>query len=114
MNDLQLFFCISEGLGSSRRIFLYVAASVVIFVAVIRLIFELFQFITLKVLYILDWVNWLEITLFVCSIIFSFVYQADCLCTTEWQWQLGCVAVFLAWGDLIIFFRKIPLTGKYR
>ena len=102
---------ISDGLSSSRHVFLIVAASVVIVVAVIRLFFELFQFISLKHLYVLDWVNWFEIILFICAIIFSFIYQADCACTTEWQWQIGCVAVFLAWVDLIIFFRKIPLTG---
>ena len=30
-----------------------------------------------------------------------------------WQWQLGAIAVFLGWVDLIIFFSKLPLTGIY-
>ena len=32
---------------------------------------------------------------------------------SEWQWQLGAIAVFLGWIDLIIFIRKLPLTGIY-
>ena len=79
--------------------------------AVIRLLFEMFQAISLKIYYIFDWVNWLELTLFICSIIFVSVYRTDCLCPTDWQWQIGSVAVFLTWIDLIIFIRKLPLTG---
>ena len=30
-----------------------------------------------------------------------------------WQWQFGAIAVFLGWLDLIIFIRKLPLTGIY-
>lgn len=30
-----------------------------------------------------------------------------------WQWQLGAIAVFLGWLNLIIFIRKFPLTGIY-
>lgn len=100
------------GLNMARRIFLIVAASYVIIVSVIRLLLEMFQFVNLKLYYLLDWVNWTEVLLFVCSIIFVSVYRTDCLCPTRWQWQIGCVAVFLSWIILIIFFRKIPLTGQ--
>lgn len=99
------------GFSSTEDVFLYFAASVVIVVAIIRLLFELFQFLTLKLYYLIDWVNWIEVILFICSIIFVFVYPTGCLCPTPWQWQIGCVAVFLTWIDLIIFIRKIPLTG---
>ena len=95
----------------ARRGFLFFAASYVIIVAVIRLLLEMFQLVNLKLSFLLDWVNWAEIILFVCSIIFVFVYGTDCLCPMEWQWQIGCIAVFLSWIDLIVIFRKIPLTG---
>lgn len=106
-----LYIQLYLGLSSVRRAFLYTFASVVIVVAFIRLIFELFQFFNLKIYYIFDWVNWIEVTLFVSAITFVFVYSSPCLCPARWQWQLGCVAVFLTWIDLIIFIRKIPLTG---
>lgn len=101
-----------DGLSSVNRIFLIVAGSVVIVVALIRLMFEAFQFINLKAYYIFDWVNWIEVILFLCSILFVSVFNTDCLCPTRWQWQLGCIAVFLTWIDLIIFIRKLPLTGN--
>lgn len=101
------------GLNTARRVFLLIAASYVIIVAVIRLLLELFQFINLKFYYFLDWVNWTEVILFLCSIIFVSVYGTKCLCPTRWQWQIGCIAVFLSWISLIIFFRKIPLTGTF-
>ena len=55
----------------------------------------------------------MEIVLFVCSIIFVWVFHVDCLCPLEWQWQIGVVAVFLGWIDLIVFISKFPLTGIY-
>ena len=54
--------------------------------------------------------EWMEIILFICSIVFVWVFHADCLCPLTWQWQIGVVAVFLGWIDLI---SKFPLTGIY-
>ena len=31
----------------------------------------------------------------------------------EWQWQLGALAVFLAWLDLILFLGNVPWFGIY-
>ena len=109
--SLATVYFVSADLSTNRQVFLYVGASIVILVAVVRLFFELFQFFSLKLYYLTDWVNWVEVVLFACSIIFAFVYLTECLCPTPWQWQVGCIAVFLAWIDLIIFIRKIPLTG---
>ena len=39
--------------------------------------------------------------------------QTECYCERNWQWQVGVVAVFLAWINLVIFAEKIPLTGLY-
>ena len=99
------------GLSSSKRTFLLFTASFVIFMAVVRLFFELFQLITFKIYYFLDLVNWIEVTLFICSIIFVSVHNTDCLCPTRWQWQIGCIAIFLSWINLVIFSQKIPQTG---
>ena len=104
-------FTYSVDLSTTNRVSLYIAASIVILVAVLRLLFEFFQLVSVGLYYLFDWVNWLEVALFVCSVIFAFVYLTDCLCPTPWQWQVGCIAVFLAWIDLIIFIRKIPFTG---
>ena len=81
--------------------------------AIIRLIFEFIQFLKFRIQYLINWVNYLEILLFVFSILFSFVYTEDCFCPQRWQWELGAIAVFLSWIELSIFIRKLPITGIY-
>ena len=107
-----LFICISDGLTPIKRGFLILMASLVICVALIRLLLESFQLITLKIAYILNWVNWIELILFPCAILFVAVYRTPCLCPAGWQWQVGCIAVFLTWIDLIVFIQKLPFVGK--
>lgn len=105
--------CASE-LDGGRGVFLVVAAIVVVVSSGVRILMELFQAFRLRVWkYFLDWVNWVELALFTCSILFVVVFFTDCYCPMRWQWQLGALAVFLGWLDLIIFIRKLPLTGIY-
>lgn len=75
--------------------------------------FEFFQFVKFRFKYFLDWVNYLEICLFSFSIFFAAVYFTDCFCPRNFQWQLGAIAVFLSWIDLVIIIRKFPVTGIY-
>ena len=58
--------------------------------------------------------NWLEIPLSVCAIIFVSVIGRRCQCPTMWQWEIGVVAVFLVWFDLIFILRKFQIfnVGK--
>lgn len=89
---------------------------IVIVIAAIRLGMELFQFLRLSnniLEYFKDLSNLVEVTLFVCAIIFAVIFFRICYCPMVWQWEVGVVAVFLAWIDLIIFLRKNPLTGMY-
>ena len=50
--------------------------------------------------------NWLEIPLSVIG--------RRCQCPTMWQWEIGVVAVFLVWFDLIFILRKFQIfnVGK--
>ena len=82
-------------------------------VALVRLAVEVFQLIRHPLEYIKDWVNWIEIPLYICSILFLFVFATPCLCAYSWQWQNGVVSVFLAWMILIAFLQKWPVTGVY-
>lgn len=81
--------------------------------ALSRLTFEGIQLISQYQSYFKDFTNWMEMTLFVCSIIFVWVFHSDCLCPLDWQWQVGVVAVFLAWIVLIFFISKLPFAGIY-
>lgn len=100
-----------EGMTSIKQGFLLFTATVVILIAVIQLMLKIFQLFTLKIHYLLNWMNWLEVGLFSCAIVFVFVYRSDCYCHTRWQWQFGCISVFLAWIALILFIEKLPYAG---
>lgn len=127
-NDLQVLYensyhvvllgCVLfTGISGSKQVFLYIAPAVVIFFALVRLLLELVQLVSqtkgLKNSYLADWVNWMEIILYFCSIIFVWVYNTECHCVLDWQWQMGVVAVFLGWINLVVFISKFPLTGIY-
>ena len=101
-------------LSLGRRGAIAVLAVLVILFAIIKLVFELFQLIKLGLKYFLDWINYIEIVLFVGSIIFAFIFtETVCFCPTNFQWQIGAVCVFLGWIDLVILMRKFPITGIY-
>ena len=63
--------------------------------------------------YVTDWVNWMESVQYICSIVFVVVYDTDCFCVVNWQWQVGVVAVFWGWINLILFMSKLPFLGIY-
>ena len=98
----------------ARRNFLRVAAGIVLLFSIIRLSFEAIQLIYDHVGYISDWENWIEVTLFISSILFATgAYVQCCVCVENWQWQLGALSIFLAWLDLVLFMKKLPLFGVY-
>lgn len=89
-------------------------AASTILLAVTRLIMEMVQLIIHgPPAYLSDPVNYIEISLYVSSIIFSFVFTTPCLNIHHWQWQFGVLAVFLGWIVLITFLQKWPRPGIY-
>ena len=65
--------------------------------------------------YWFDLSNYLELVLYISSIGFVLVFfrSGDCLCPTKLQWEIGTVAVFFAWINLILFLHKLPSVGVY-
>lgn len=63
--------------------------------------------------YFMKFQNYLEVPMYSLSIIFSFVIYDECLCPSKNIWQAGILAILLAWVDLLHFFNKWPLIGKY-
>ena len=57
--------------------------------------------------------NYLEIPLYTLTIYFSSSFFAECLCPTHGAWQVGIVVILFAWVNLLLFFNKWPLLGKY-
>ena len=100
-------------IGTAHLSFIYISAITVFISSLCRLLLEGIQFFSQRSRYLMDWINWMEIVLYISTIIFVWVFHSDCLCPLTWQWQIGIVAVFLGWVDLIIFVSKFPLTGIY-
>ena len=43
--------------------------------------------------------------------IFVFGFSNDCWCAPPWQWQIGALAIFLAYINLLLLFKGIPQLG---
>ena len=97
----------------AANIVLYIAAGVILLSAIARLALEFLQFMKTLGYYLLDVENYVELLTYVCSIIFVIQFGANCWCPTNWQWQLGAFGVFLAWINLILFLKRVPLLGIY-
>ena len=92
--------------------FLRFAAVILLIFCGIRIATELFEFIQRKLQYFKEIDNYLEILLIVCTAIFAIAgHAADCFCVSSFSWQVGAMALFLGWIDLIVYLKKLPLTG---
>ena len=96
-----------------RFVYVSVARVFVIIYSVIMLIRELAQAIQFRLEYLTSFVNYIEVSLFIFTIMFASVRSNQCYCTRSWQWQFGVIAVFLSWIALIISIRKLPVVGIY-
>ena len=117
-------FCVCNayyaGISSSDKTFIVSAAILIVLYAAIRLIIEFIQLVNSCIApyhhnfeYFLDLANWLEVPLYICAIIFaSAQFSSECTCTQKWLWSVGIVAVFLVWGSLITYMRKLGILGK--
>ncbi|XP_019854452.1 PREDICTED: ankyrin repeat domain-containing protein 17-like isoform X2 [Amphimedon queenslandica] len=95
------------------RIYISIASTCLIVYCAIMIIREAFQLVLFKEEYLTSFVNFIEVPLFVFTIIFASVHSNQCYCTHSWQWQTGVIAVFLCWIALIFSIRKLPVVGIY-
>lgn len=73
---------------------------------------ELIQFIQRRKNYLTEIENYMEILLIISTVIFASAGHAEnCFCYVSFAWQFGALAVFLAWIDLVLYLKKLPLTG---
>ena len=105
--------CLPVGLSASSYLFIPIVAVAAILLSIGRIGVEVLQMITLQLEYFKDIVNWTELILYTFTIIFAWTFNTQCWCPLPWQWQIGAVAMFLSWMALILFFRKLHLTGVY-
>ena len=88
------------------------AATALLVYCSVRIVMETLQFLKRRKGYLLELENYLEL-LMICSTV-TFVIQGlveGCFCIQGYAWQFGALAVFLAWIDLILHLKKLPLTA---
>ena len=94
--------------SEERKGILVICASLIAGMVGILVALEILQVYTLGLTYLHDWTNYLEVILYITSILFISSAVHRCICAAYWQWQVGVVAVFLAWIDFLIFIRILP------
>ena len=103
------------GLSIKDTIFIKAAAMIIIVLSTIRLVLEILWLIRQLHLYFADlgMCTLVETPLFIFAIIFATaVFNRECFCPRDWQWQVGIAAVFLVWVDLILYMRRMRVLGK--
>ena len=96
----------------SSQVFLRFAATLLLVYCGVRSVTELLQFIQRRIDYLTEPENYMEVLMIFSTFIFAITGQAqDCFCLSGFAWQFGALAVFLAWIDLVLYLKKLPLTG---
>lgn len=81
--------------------------------AVAQLLLKAFQLFSLRGLFFYHLSHLLELVPALGSIVFVSISNAPCLCIPSWQWQTGVVTVFMGWIRVLLYFRRLPVTGIY-
>ena len=53
----------------------------------------------------------IRVGVFLLRIIFVFGFLNDCWCAPRWQWQIGALAIFLAYINFILLLKGTPVLG---
>ena len=73
---------------------------------------ELLQFLQKRQGYLKEPENYMELLLIFSTFTFATAGHAEgCFCLESFAWQFGVLAVFLAWIDLLVYLKKLPLTA---
>ena len=83
--------------------------------AVIRIIMELYQLYSRKVVgYLNQWENWFELAGYISTIVFLVsVERGSCFCPQTWQWEVGVATLALLWVVLVVWLQAMHWIGIY-
>lgn len=105
-----MFLCKASRLPL-MRVLLIVVAAVIVVICLYRIFTEITQMISNFKEYFFEFLNYVEIFLYVSTIIF--VANGSFECLTGWRWQLGALCIFLSWLNFVFFLRLQPKFGIY-
>lgn len=80
----------------------------------LRLLIEVLQIITNTRAYLRDPLNYLEVVIFVLTIVFCLsIFQYPDTFPSYFQWEVGCYVMVFAWGNMLLSLKKLPVIGIY-
>ena len=88
-------------------------AVILILLSIAFLVFELWVRIAMRERqkYFIDYETVIRIGLFLLTIVFMFGFVNDCWCAPPWQWQIGALAVFFAYINILLLLKGMPVLG---
>ena len=113
MNINQVTIMCLEGLHSVSQGYISFASVCLIIYSTVMILREAFQLVLFRREYLTSFTNYIEVPLFMLTIVFASVCSNECYGSHSWQWQTGVIAVFLSWIVLILSIRKLPVIGIY-
>jgi len=117
--NLEDYIRYQDGSGTNWnafRIFHSLGQWIVIAFAIFNLVKEVFQVRVYKMEYFLSGTNYIEVGSFALSIALTLptaIGLNDDNTPSAPQWQMGAVAIFLSWINLVLFIQKFPKFGIY-
>ena len=82
-----------------------------ILLSLIYLAVEVVQMVRRRRHYLSEGENYVQVLTFLLSIIYVSGFGNECWCAPSWQWQMGALALFLAWFNLVILLKDMPFAG---
>lgn len=104
---------VGTGITKSQTTFLTFSAVTVILTCIFFLLVEVYQLYRRgPKKYFTDSLNYFQDITYICVIIFVFPVGYECWCYPSWKWQIGALALFLAWMNNFALLKDIPHVGK--
>ena len=94
-----------------REDYLFGSSVFIILISTLYLVVEVIQLVRRRKQYFTEGENYVQVLTFFFSIIFVAGFGNECWCAPPWQWQIGALALFLAWFNLVILLKDLPFTG---
>ena len=103
---------ITEPDGVKRRSFTALAV-ILILMSIAFLMFEVWSGYMMRNRrkYLVDYETVIRMGKFILTILFAFGFWNDCWCAPPWQWQIGALAIFLAYINVLLLLKGMPMLG---
>ena len=108
-NKRRFFEFCALGQSEDDRRYLGLTAYLICLLSIFGLVMKLIQFYKEGRRYLKDSDNYFQLALYCSTIIFIYGFDNECWCSTNWQWQIGALTVFLSWFYVIFIFKHMPL-----